>query len=74
MNFGYTDQCRFHTGWSGAFYLRIFRLNPILNEDTWLARDRDGAEVVFRIEKHLKDTFMNAIKQDMQDNFARIKN
>ncbi|CAF1577138.1 unnamed protein product [Adineta ricciae] len=74
VDFGHTDQCRFHTGWSGAFYLRIFRLNPILNGDTWLPRDQDGAEVVFRIEKHLKEKFMNAIKRDMEDNFARIKN
>ncbi|UJR22963.1 hypothetical protein I4U23_025990 [Adineta vaga] len=73
VDFGYTDQCRFYTGWSGAFYLRIFRLNPMFDENTWLPKDRDGAEVIFRIDKDLKEKFVNVIKQDMEDNFKRVK-
>ena len=73
VDFGYKDKCRFHTGWSGAFYLRVFRQNPAYNENEWLPRDRNGAEVVFRIEKNLKDNFINSIKKDMNENFENVK-
>ena len=33
VDFDYTNRCRFHMGWSGAFYLRMFRLNAICDED-----------------------------------------
>ncbi|CAF4254142.1 unnamed protein product [Adineta steineri] len=72
VDFGYKDQCRFYTGWSGAFYLRIFRLNPICKKNTWLSRDRNGAEVIFRIEKNLKAKFLNMIKRDIGENFKNI--
>jgi hypothetical protein len=29
VDFGYRNKCRFYTGWTGAFYLRVFRLNPV---------------------------------------------
>jgi hypothetical protein len=72
VDFGYTDKCRFYTGWSGAFYLRVFRLNPIYNGKEWLPRDRNGAEVIFRIEKNLKENFLNVIKRDIEENFKNI--
>ncbi|CAF1446706.1 unnamed protein product [Rotaria sp. Silwood1] len=74
VDFGYKDKCRFYTGWSGAFYLRVFRLNPIYNGNEWLPRDRNGAEVIFRIEKNLKENFMNVIKRDINENFKNVKN
>jgi hypothetical protein len=73
VDFGYTDKCRFYTGWSGAFYLRVFRLNPSCDGNGWLPRDRNGAEVVFRIEKNLKENFCNVINRDMEENFENIK-
>ncbi|CAF2883993.1 unnamed protein product [Rotaria sp. Silwood2] len=73
VDFGYKDKCRFYTGWSGAFYLRVFRLNPIYNGNEWLPRDKNGAEVIFRIEKNLKENFMNVIKRDMNENFENVK-
>jgi hypothetical protein len=72
VDFGYTDKCRFHTGWSGALYLRIFRLNPMCDGEQWLSRDRNGAEVVFRIEKELKENFVNTIKRDFDENFENV--
>ncbi|CAF1003782.1 unnamed protein product [Rotaria sordida] len=73
VDFGYKDKCRFYTGWSGAFYLRIFHLNPIYNGHEWLPRDSNGAEVIFRIEKNLKENFLNVIKRDMNENFENVK-
>jgi len=73
VDFGYTDKCRFYTGWSGSFYLRVFRLNPIYNGNEWLPRDRNGAEVIFRIEKELKEKFINVIKRDINENFENVK-
>ncbi|CAF1408597.1 unnamed protein product [Adineta steineri] len=72
VDFGYKDKCRFYTGWSGAFYLRVFRLNPICKGKTWLSRDRNCAEVIFRIEKDLKAKFLNMIKRDIGENFKNI--
>jgi hypothetical protein len=73
VDFGYTDKCRFYTGWSGSFYLRIFHLNPIYDKNQWLKRDRNGAEVIFRIEKNLREKFINVIKRDINDNFENVK-
>jgi hypothetical protein len=73
VDFGYTNQCRFYTGWSGSFYLRVFRLNPIYNGNKWLPRDTNGAEIIFRIEKELKEKFLNIIQRDINENFENIK-
>jgi hypothetical protein len=73
VDFGYTDKCRFYTGWSGSFYLRVFRLNSIYDGNEWLPRDRNGAEVIFRIEKELKEKFINVIKRDINENFENVK-
>lgn len=74
VDFGYTDKCRFHTHWTGRLYCRVFRLNPIKDSNgRWLPRDRDGAEVCFRIAPELKDTFMNAWHKDVTENFANIR-
>lgn len=73
VDFGYTDQCRFYTAGTRALYLRVFRLNPEKFGDTWLTRDRNGAEVSFRLERELIDKFMNAWKQDIVENFQNIK-
>ncbi|CAF0975099.1 unnamed protein product [Didymodactylos carnosus] len=73
VDFGYTDKCRFYTAWSGALYLRVFRLNPEKGEKKWLPRDRDGAEASFRVEKDLKEKFINAWKRDINENFQNVK-
>lgn len=73
VDFGYADQCRFYTLWSGPLYLRVFRLNPEKDGSKWLPRDRDGAEVSFRIEKDLVDKFINAWKRDILENFQNVK-
>jgi hypothetical protein len=73
VDFCYTDKCRFYTAWTGALYLRVFRLNPEKDGNKWLSRDRDGAEVSFRIEKDLKENFINAWKQDISENFENVK-
>jgi hypothetical protein len=73
VDFGYTDKCRFYTAWTGPLYLRIFRLNPEKDGNKWLLRDRDGAEVSFRMEKDLKEIFLNAWKRDISENFINVK-
>ncbi|UJR38583.1 hypothetical protein I4U23_031247 [Adineta vaga] len=73
VDFGYKDKCRFYTAWSAPLYLRVFRLNPILKDGIWLPRDCDGAEISFRIEKDLKDKFLNAWKCDIKENFENVK-
>lgn len=73
VDFGYTDQCRFYTSWTGPLYLRIFRLNPKKDGDQWLKRDRNGAEVTFRIDKEFKEIFLNTIQGDMNENFENVK-
>ena len=73
VDFGYTDKCRFHTLWTGRYYFRVFRLNPMKNGREWLSRDRDGAEVAFRIAKNIKDKFICAWQNDVAENFSNIK-
>ncbi|CAF2886296.1 unnamed protein product [Rotaria sp. Silwood2] len=73
VDFGYTDKCRLYTAWTGASYLRVFRLNPEKDGNKWLPRDRDGAEVAFRVEKDLKEKFINACKRDINENFKNVK-
>jgi hypothetical protein len=73
VDFGYKDQCRFYRTWTCPSYLRVFRLNPKKYQNQWLSRDRNGAEVSFRIEKIFKDKFINAWKRDMMENFQNIK-
>jgi hypothetical protein len=73
VDFGYTDQCRFHTAWTGPLYLRVFRLNPEKDRNKWLPRDRDGAEVSFRLEKDSKENFINAWKRDIMEYFQNVK-
>jgi hypothetical protein len=73
VDFGYTDKCRFYTIWSGVLYARVFRLNPIKNENNWLPRDQNGAYVSFRMEKDLKEKFLNVWKQDILENFENVK-
>jgi hypothetical protein len=73
VDFGYTDKCRFYTSWTTALYLRVFRLNPEKDGNKWLPRDRDGTEVSFRMEKDLKEKFLNAWKRDIIENFQNVK-
>lgn len=73
VDFGYTDKCRLYTAWTGALYIRVFRLNPKKDGNKWLPRDCDGAEVSFGIEKALKEKFINAYKRDIMENFQNIK-
>ncbi|CAF4504575.1 unnamed protein product [Rotaria sp. Silwood2] len=73
VDFGYTNQCRFYTAWTGPFYLRVFRLNPIQNGHQWIERDKKGAEVAFLIEKDKKSRLMTAWQCDIDENFARWK-
>lgn len=73
VDFGQTDRCRFYTAWAGPLYFRVFRLNPRKNGDSWLPRDRDGAEVAFQIEKEYKDKLVDAIQRDMDEDFSNIQ-
>ncbi|CAF1023456.1 unnamed protein product [Adineta steineri] len=57
----------------GALYLRVFRLNPEKSGNQWLPRDRNGAEIAFRMEKDLKEKFIDAWKRDIAENFENIK-
>ncbi|CAF1019675.1 unnamed protein product [Adineta steineri] len=73
VDFGFTDKCRFYISWIGALYLRVFRLNPEKSGNQWLPRDRNGAEIAFRMEKDLKEKFIGAWKRDIAENFENIK-
>ncbi|CAF0994334.1 unnamed protein product [Rotaria sordida] len=73
VDFGYTDKCRMYTIWTGPLYFRVFRLNPEFNGHEWLPRDRNGAEVAFRIENDMKERFLSAWKKDFEENFANVK-
>ncbi len=73
IDLGYTDKCRFYTAWTGALYLRVFRLNPVYDGTKWVERDQDGAEVAFRIQKDMKEKFINAWEKDILENFANVK-
>ncbi|CAF1471316.1 unnamed protein product [Rotaria sp. Silwood1] len=73
VDFGYSDKCRFYTTWTRALYLRTFRLNPVYDGTQWLERDRQGAEVAFRIEKDKKEKFIDAWQKDIRENFINAK-
>ncbi|CAF1571036.1 unnamed protein product, partial [Didymodactylos carnosus] len=71
VNFGMTNQCRFHTVTSYNFYFRIFQLNPVKGKDGSWTREDGGAEVAFRIPKgEGKEKFLEGWKKDIEENFA----
>jgi hypothetical protein len=71
VDFGHTDKCRFYT--EGARFVRVFRLNPMYDATGWAGRDCEGAEVVFRIEKSIKQKFLDALQHDVNENFINVK-
>ncbi|CAF3933392.1 unnamed protein product [Rotaria sp. Silwood1] len=73
VDLGHTDKCRFYTEWTKNLFLRIFRLNPTYDGTQWVGRDREGAEVAFRIEKIIKQKFLAALQQDIKENFVNVK-
>jgi len=73
VDFGQTDKCRFYTDGTRDLYLRVFRLNPMFNGIQWKGRDHDGAEVAFRIEKSIKEKFVDAWQHDVNENFINVK-
>jgi hypothetical protein len=73
VDFGHVNKCRFHTDGTAALFLRVFRVNPIYDGVHWMARDREGAEVAFRIEKRIKQKFVDAWQRDIKENFVRVK-
>ncbi len=73
VDFGHVNKCRFHTDGTAPLFLRVFRLNPMHNGTHWMARDRDGAEVAFRIEKRIKQRLIDAWQRDVKENFVRVK-
>ncbi|CAF3374906.1 unnamed protein product [Rotaria sp. Silwood1] len=73
VNFGHFDKCRFYTEGTTVLFLRIFRLNPIYNGTQWIMRDREGAEIAFKIEKNIKNNFIDAWQRDINENFINVK-
>ncbi|CAF4714444.1 unnamed protein product, partial [Rotaria sp. Silwood2] len=73
VDFGHTDKCRFYKAVADALYLRVFHLNPEKDGNKWLPRDRDGAEVSFRIGNGLKQKFIDVWKRDINENFKNVK-
>ncbi|CAF1093864.1 unnamed protein product [Adineta steineri] len=73
VDFGYTNKCRFHTEGTAPLFLRIFRLNPVFDGTHWMERDRKGAEIAFRIEKSMKQKFIDAWQRDIKENFIQVK-
>ena len=73
VDFGHTDQCRFHTDGTTNLFLRIFRLNPSTTDARGIERDRDGAEVAFRMEKNLKKQFVDTLQRDFDEKFVSVK-
>ncbi|CAF2705735.1 unnamed protein product [Rotaria sp. Silwood2] len=73
VDFGYTDKCCFYTPWTGRLYFRVFHLNPMKDGSEWLPRDRNGAEIAFRIAPDIKDKFISAWQKDVAENFSNIK-
>ncbi len=65
VDFGSKDKRRFYTNWTGALYFRVFRLNP-KNK-----RDQHGAQASFRLEKDLKEIFVNALNKDIEENINK---
>ncbi|CAF3602334.1 unnamed protein product [Rotaria sp. Silwood1] len=73
VDFGYKDQCRLYTAWTGPLYFRVFRLNPIEDGHGGFKRDRNGAEVAFLIDKDKRVALLNAWKKDINENFVNVK-
>ena len=74
VDFGMTNQCRFHTMGLFKFYCRIFRSNPMKDKDGKWIRDVNGAEVAFRMPKgEGQEKFLEGWKKDIEENFANVK-
>ncbi|CAF2372184.1 unnamed protein product [Rotaria sp. Silwood2] len=74
VDFGMTNQCRFHTITSLKSYFRIFRLNPVKDKESHWIKDQDGAEVSFRIEKGaMKNKFLETYRHDIKTNFINVE-
>ncbi|CAF1088332.1 unnamed protein product [Didymodactylos carnosus] len=73
FDLGMNNQCRLHTLGTYKAYFRIFRLNPVRNENGDWTKDIGGAEVAFRIPKDWKNKFLDAWKKDVEENFVNIE-
>lgn len=74
VDFGHRNKCRFYTYWSKNLFVRIFRLNPKYDDASgYITRDCQGAEVSFRIEKNIKQKFVDAFQRDVNTNFQNVK-
>lgn len=73
VDFGHSNKCRFYATRADVSYLRVFRLNPVYDGTKWMVRDGEGAEVVFRIDKVIKEKFLNASKQCVEEKFINVK-
>jgi hypothetical protein len=73
VDFGHMNKCRFYTDGTSPLFLRVFRLNPVFDGTHWMERDREGAEVAFRIDKTIKQKFIDAWQRDISENFVRVK-
>ena len=69
VDLGHTDRCRFYTDGTANLFVRVFRLNPPSDG----TRDRHGAEVAFRIERVLKEKFLDAYRRDIDENFLNVQ-
>ena len=64
INFGMTNQCRFHTMGMYKFYFRIFQVNPVKREDGSWTKDNGGLEVAVRIPTgEPKENFLKALEK-----------
>ncbi|CAF1078887.1 unnamed protein product [Rotaria sordida] len=73
VDFGYKDQCRYYSPWTGRLYISVSRLNPFFDGNNWIRTDKNGAYLAFLIENDMKDLFINAYKNDIQQSFQYVK-
>jgi hypothetical protein len=73
VDFGHTNKCRFYTHGTKNLFFRVFRLNPMYDTTGWVGRDCEGAEVAFRINKSIKQKFVDAFQRDVDENFINVK-
>ena len=73
FDLGMTNQCRMHMAQAKKLYLRVFRPNPVRENDGTWSRDVDAVEVSVRLTRGPPlELFVQAWKNDAKENFANI--
>jgi hypothetical protein len=73
VDLGMTNQCRMHVAHTEKLDFRVFRANPVRENDGTWTRDVGAAELSFRLPNGpQKEIFLQTWKNDVEEHFTGV--